>query len=532
MLQPRRRQWPGVSCIFHVVGALFAFTGASAFTTQPNIFSPHKQMRRAVVPGSKIRDVACESSIAAIDADSLNKELQRCNSGNAARKVVERVLTSGSNVDGAGDSSLLYGSITIPRGASDRGLSDGDLAIQTKIRNKKYGIMDLIELNGDRDADRASLALFGIFVGSTGSALVANQNLPGPEILRFLVVWLFSFAPLAFVGYGLVTPEKLQTLLISLQRNFFPTYRKRMIQHEAGHFLLGHLLGLSIKGYTANAVKNAVEFYPLNDPDAGRDRARMLGFDIKKDDTSERDDFEVAKSERPYFSKEGRGGDAMANQSVFRASKNYRDNPFLKLPSQNEPTKAWPYRGFDHDMIDQLAVISVAGVCSEILAFGNAEGGYADFSQLRQLFNRAEPELSERDMDNRIRFALGYTMSLLRVHLGALDALADVMEKDGTVAECILALETCSNVSGEDGVMGDYERRRRDLLRSQGVGVFERFLLGEKTADVEENSFVEGKGGGYRRKRFALTGDDPFYIAVALATAFFVWASGGGLSLH
>ncbi len=52
-----------------------------------------------------------------------------------------------------------------------------------------------------------------------------------------------------------------------------------MIQHEAAHFLMGHLLGLPIKGYATNAVKSAVEFYPLNDPEIGRDRAQSLGFE-------------------------------------------------------------------------------------------------------------------------------------------------------------------------------------------------------------------------------------------------------------
>ena len=67
--------------------------------------------------------------------------------------------------------------------------------------------------------------------------------------------------------------------LVSIQRNVFPTYRQRMIQHEAAHFLMGHLLGLPIKGYATNAVKSAVEFYPLNDPEIGRDRVQSLGFD-------------------------------------------------------------------------------------------------------------------------------------------------------------------------------------------------------------------------------------------------------------
>ena len=463
-------------------------------------------------------------NVADIDVEKLS-QLDKCISGTVARNLLTSVLCK----EGA---SPMYGSISIPPGASERSISDGDLAIQTKIRNKKYNIMELIELNGDSDSDRASLAVLCLFVGCSLSAIVANQNLPGPEIIRFLVVWIFSFAPLAFVGYGIATPDKLQTILVSLQRSIFPTYRKRMIHHEAGHFLMGHLLGLPVKGYASNAVKTAVEFYPLNDPEAGKTRIRQLGFD-SVGGKSYGDDTRERPSDVPYFSKEGSGSYIVDNQSVFvRSAKNYTVNPFLQLPSRDEPSMAWPYRGFDEATIDRLAVISVAGVCSEILSFGNAEGGYADLSQLRQLFNSAQSDMDERVMNNRIRFALGYTISQLRLHLGALDALVDIMARDGSVAECVLAIETCPNIRGHDGVSADYEIRRRERLRSDGTNPIERLFLGGKTADSEENRVIEGVGGGYQKVGFALTGDDPLYAAVTVALFFLLWATAGGLSLH
>jgi hypothetical protein len=195
-----------------------------SFLPQPSGVDPHfKQPNRACFAS---RETKSETSRDTKQADlRVLKALENCRSGTAARRVLKQAF------DGT---DALYNSVFIPVGASDRGISDGDLAIQTKIRNKKYGVFDLIDLNGDRDADRASAGVLSVFVASSLSALVANENLPGPEIIRFLVVWIFSFAPFALVGYGIATPDKLQTLLVSLQRNIFPSYRTRMIQHEAG----------------------------------------------------------------------------------------------------------------------------------------------------------------------------------------------------------------------------------------------------------------------------------------------------------
>ena len=45
-------------------------------------------------------------------------------------------------------------------------------------------------------------------------------------------------------------------------------------------------------------------------------------------------------------------------------------------------------------------------------------------------------------------------------------------------------------------------------------------------------SVVYGKGGGDRKQKFQLTGDDPLYAALASAALFLAWASSGGLTLH
>jgi len=301
---------------------------------------------------------------------------------------------------------------------------------------------------------------------------------------------------------------------------------------------MAHLLGYPIAGYSTNAVKNAVEFYPLNDKDVGKDKAKMLGFDRQTSrlDEAEEEFRRPRTNDAPFFSPEGSGAEELETQSVFRNAKNYTDNPFLKISTENQPRNSWPYRGFDHGTIDKLTVVSVAGVCSEIMSFGYAEGGLADFNQLQQFFANAEPELSTRDKENRIRFAMGYTMTQLRLHLGCLDDLAEVMNRSGSVAECVSVIERCTNVSGNDGIFGDdYELRRRKKMKSSTLGILEKFLLSPRDVDTEEDRMVQGAGGGYRKEKpkfITISGDDPIYLAGGVACLFLAYAASGGISLH
>jgi hypothetical protein len=120
------------------------------------------------------------------------KELDRCTSATQAQRILQdyavtRRLRNNNNNNqkkntiGEGRSNvplqpppppllLLYNSVQIPPGASTKPISDGDLAIQTRLVNKKYTITDLIELSGNRDADRASWAVLVTFVSSTVAA--------------------------------------------------------------------------------------------------------------------------------------------------------------------------------------------------------------------------------------------------------------------------------------------------------------------------------------------------------------------------
>jgi hypothetical protein len=393
-------------------------------------------------------------------------------------------------------------------------------------------------------------------MATSGSAVAVNQLFPGiPEILRFLMVWILSFAPLGFVGAGIVLPQDLiQGPILSLQRTLFPSFRRRMVQHEAGHFLVAYLLGKPIKAYRAtNAVKNAVEFYPLADPEQGLEKARLLGFDQRRNTPSLADEMTklplVTEANRPYFSRDGQGRNLIRQQSVFRTDEDSPNNEELVLDTLSSnytkmsPKLVWPYRGLDPQTLDELTVISLGGVCAEILGFGNAEGGMADLNQLRQLFSYAEENngpttFTDKQMENRIRFAIGYGITLLRRNLPALDSLARVMERGGTVEECVVAIEmssASSALSWNDSNVDNYEERRKIWL--QGSNSLEQLVLsvGRKNADMPDDTRTEGKGGGEKQPKLFMsptTNDDPLIAALAIAAAFYLWAVSGGLSLH
>jgi len=477
--------------------------------------------------------------------EDILKNLDKCTSGTIASQILTDALIepNSSNDD---NSKALYKSLKIPPQASSKFTSDADLAIQTQIRNQKKSVLELIETNGDADADRASLFLFGLMIASPITSIQFqsfSQNIGLPVIINFAIVWLLAFSPLFFVGAGLAIPDQLQRQMISLQTFFFPSYQKRMIQHEAGHMLMGHLLGYSIKNYQikgSSAIRNAVEFYPLADESIGSTRANLLGFDKQKQYNDDEDailqkQYEermeaIRNSEKPFFSDGGRG-DELLQKSVFQDAPSKKEKLSKNLIApENDSTSVWPYRVLNENTLDILAVVSLAGVCTEILGFGNAQGGVADLNQLTAFLK--SNDCTDEEIENKIRFAIGYNFSQLRRHMGVLDELAEAMEKGQTVAECVSVMERCANVAGLGTVMERYEDTRKRKFE-QEWNLQEKVLLGrQETSNGERTDVIEGKGGGGTKDKFLLTGDDPFYAALALAFAFFVWASSGGLSLH
>lgn len=201
------------------------------------------------------------------------------------------------------------------------------------------------------------------------------------------------------------TPPYTRSTAAQVQRLVLPKYRTRMLRHEAGHFLVGYLCGLPVEAYTANAVRNAVQFWALADRGGQRRAAAQLGFDTNvagayqdgggdgsggggggsgsrgRDNPLENKPLLGRDGVPPELP--GSGSPADRVQGFFEPGG--RGNPVVvEIEERLDPRGTWPFpRGIDHDTIDRLAAVSLAGVVSELLEYGDGEGGFADLSQLQ-----------------------------------------------------------------------------------------------------------------------------------------------------
>jgi hypothetical protein len=77
-----------------------------------------------------------------------------------------------------------------------------------------------------------------------GPLINLSPTIPALTIIGFLgIATLDNFS---FQGKG-------GTIVLDWLARFSPTYKERILHHEAGHFLVAHLLGISVNGYTLSA---------------------------------------------------------------------------------------------------------------------------------------------------------------------------------------------------------------------------------------------------------------------------------------
>lgn len=210
-----------------------------------------------------------------------------------------------------------------------------------------------------------NLIAISIFVMTLASLLGPLFNLSPTvsAIATFTLLGLATLDSLSFQGKGNI-------LLLDWLGSFSPAHRARIVQHEAGHFLVAHLLEIPVSGYTLSA-------------------------------------WEALKQKQS-----GQGGVSFDDQ---------------KLASQLEQGT------LNSQLLNSYCIIWMAGVAAEMLAYGNAEGGADDRQKIRTVltklgFSAAAQEQKQRWSILQARTLLQANAPAYQALVNAMQQRADISQ--------------------------------------------------------------------------------------------------------
>lgn len=155
-------------------------------------------------------------------------------------------------------------------------------------------------------------------------------------------------------------------------------YAKRVALHEAGHLLVAYLLGVMPKSYTLSSLDAFVRYRALN----------------------------------------------------IQAGTTFCDTAFEAEVASGR---------LKGGTLDRYTCVALAGVVTEYLRFGQAEGGVGDVAQLDQMFRALQ--FTQKKADGQVRWAVLNVAMLLRRHAALHDAVAAAMSSGASVGACFLLIE-------------------------------------------------------------------------------------------
>ncbi|KAH0994756.1 hypothetical protein GBA52_018620 [Prunus armeniaca] len=170
----------------------------------------------------------------------------------------------------------------------------------------------------------------------------------------------------------------------TIGHTFSQKYHNRVIQHEAGHFLIAYLVGILPKGYTLSSLEALKKEGSLN-VQAGTAFV----------------DFEFVEE--------------VCCHCLCKASS-------MLLNTLN-----------------RFACVALAGVAAEYILYGYAEGGLADINQLDSLYRSLG--FTQKKTDSQVRWSVLNTVLILRRHEVVRAKLAEAMSEGKSVGSCIDVIE-------------------------------------------------------------------------------------------
>ncbi|KAJ1283707.1 hypothetical protein BS78_03G147300 [Paspalum vaginatum] len=220
-----------------------------------------------------------------------------------------------------------------------------------------------------------NLQIAAVLGGLTMSAALELSQL---QIL-FLILGLLSLWSVDFVYYG----GGLRNLVLDTLGHYLSQkYHNRVIQHEAGHFLIAYLLGVLPKGYTITSFDTLTKQGSLN----------------------------------------------------VQAGTAFVDFEFLEEINTGKLSAT---------MLNKFSCIALAGVATEYLLYSIAEGGIADMNKLDGLLKGLG--FTQKKADSQVRWAVLNTVVILRRHEKTRSQLAEAMSSGMPVGCCIGVIEDSLN---------------------------------------------------------------------------------------
>jgi len=247
-----------------------------------------------------------------------------------------------------------------------------------------------------------------------------------PTTLNLLAVSVFAFTLLSLVGpllnispgavavvlsacVGLLALDRYGwqgkggNLLVDLVSGQSSEYRQRIVHHEAGHFLIAHMLNIPVESYTLSAWQGI--------------KAGLPGLGGVIVDTSA-----IAASLQP------------APQAPAETLPEAPAEAPPEAPPASHPLTA--------QILNHYSILWMAGIAAEQQKFGDAQGGDDDKAQLRRLWELAPAQnRTAAAPQTQMRWALLQANTLLENQPKAYQALVTAMGEQRSVEDCCVQIE-------------------------------------------------------------------------------------------